>query len=83
MPFRILIGFFDYQVQPVNSTLAGTQGRVKREILRATLYRLALEASQLLLLAQQVETVGLAGFRLVRALHQDGELAINELVPQT
>jgi hypothetical protein len=52
MPFRILIGFFDYQVRPVHCTIAGAYGKVKREMLRAELDRLALEASQLLLLAQ-------------------------------
>jgi hypothetical protein len=63
-------------------TIPAVSERVNLELLRAALYRLALEAPQLLLLMQQAEPFDLAGFRLVRALHQSGQLTIEELIPQ-
>ena len=44
--------------------------------------RLALERAQFLLLAQQMEALGLAGFWLIDALDQAGQLVISELIPQ-
>jgi hypothetical protein len=43
--------------------------------------RLALKASQLLLLVQQIEPFDVAAFRLVRTLHRGGQLTIQKLIP--
>src|SRR5664280_2324401 len=54
----------------------------RSHFLNRLLDRLAFESSQLLLLVQQVEPLVVTAFRLVRPLHQSGQLTIEELIPQ-